>query len=53
MTCKPIDDALVDMGDGDVRLIEPIAEMPDASFQRVNGRSPIPKDDQMIDIRLN
>ena len=53
MSCKPIDDAVVDVGDGDVRLIEPIAEMPGAMPQVVNGARLISTGDEMIDIRLN
>ena len=53
MPGKLIDDAVVDVGDGDVRLIEPIAEMPGALLQAVNGGRRIPTGDEMIDKRLN
>jgi hypothetical protein len=53
MRCKPIEDTVVDVGDGDVRPIEPITEMPGAFLQAVNGGSPITTGDEMIRIRLN
>jgi hypothetical protein len=51
--CKPIDDTVVDVRDGDIRLIEPIAEMPGATPQVVNRGPLISTGDEMIDIRLN
>jgi len=51
--CKPIDDTVVDVRDGDIRLIEPIAEMPGAKPQVVNRAPLISTGDEMIDIGLN
>ncbi len=53
MPSKPIDDAVVDVRDGDIRLIEPIAEMPGAISQVMNRARLIPTADEMIDIGLN
>jgi hypothetical protein len=53
MFCKPFDDAVVDVRDFDIRLIEPIAEMPSAMPQVVNRARLISTGDEMIDIRLN
>ena len=53
MPCKPIDDAVVDVCDADIRLIEPIAKMPGAMPQVMNRARLISTGDEMIDIRLN
>ena len=53
MLCKPFDDAVVDVRDGDIRQIEPIAEVPGAMPQVVNRARLISTGDEMIDIRLN
>jgi hypothetical protein len=53
MPCEPVDDTVVDVRDGDIRLIEPKAEMPGAMPQVMNRARLIPTGDEMIDIRLN
>jgi hypothetical protein len=53
MPCEPVDDAVVDVRDGDIRLIEPIAEMPGAMPQVMNRARLISTGDKMIDVRLN
>jgi hypothetical protein len=52
MRCKLFDDPVLDLGDGYIGLIKPIAEMSGAMPQMVKAALPISTGDEMIEIRL-
>ena len=53
MRCKLFDHAVIDLGDGDICLIEPVAEMPNDIPEMAKRALPIALRDEVIEIRVN
>ena len=53
MRCKRFEHAVIDLGDGDIGLIEPVAEMPNDIPEMVKRALPIALRDEVIEIRFN
>ncbi len=53
MRCKLFEHAVIDLGDGDIGLIEPVAEMPDDIPEMAKRALPIALRDEVSAIRFN